>query len=85
MRLICWLIALLTLGFRGHRWLMLRISPMKHVSLAHLHTMAGLDAVCQRCGAEWNDAEPALFGTSPIEVKGKVYVFQCDEPTLKEG
>lgn len=84
MRLICWIVALLTLGFRGHRWTIKRINPMKHISLMHLHTMAGLDTLCDRCGYEWLDAEPTLFGTSVVEVKGKVFVYHWDGPTHEE-
>ncbi len=28
------------------------------MAFAHLHTWAGYDCVCERCGSEWNDAGP---------------------------
>lgn len=81
MRLICWLIAIFTLGSRGHRWLLLRISRLKNMSLAHIDPMAGLDAVCDRCGTMWEDAGMDLFGDPPREVEGRVFVYPCDEPS----
>lgn len=83
MRLICWLRALLTLGARGHRWRMARINCAKHTALMHLHTMAGLDADCVRCGATWRDAEPvtAYSWEQAHDVEGEVYVYDWDGPT----
>ena len=89
MRLLCWLITLLTLGFRGHRWRMVRINPGKHMWLMHLHTMAGLDADCARCGLEWRDAECAVHlpgDCNPVwpdilEVEKEIYVYHWDGPT----
>jgi len=76
------MIALFTGGFRGHRWRMVRINPAKHVSIMHLHTMAGLDADCVRCGAEWRDAQPAVSPWSRVEdVEGVFYVYPWDRPT----
>ena len=87
MKLICWLIALLTLGWRGHRWRLVRVNYRKACALIHLHSLAGVDADCARCGAEWRDADcglmiygDPLFG--PVEeIEGEVYAFPCDGPT----
>ena len=54
---LCWALWLLTLGASGHRWKPIRRNVWKSVSLAHLHTWAGYDCVCERCGAEWRDAD----------------------------
>lgn len=56
MRLLCWLLAVVTLGGVGHRWLVTTVNVRKSISLAHLHPMAGCNAVCVRCGAVWLDA-----------------------------
>ena len=46
-RLWCWVV--------GHRWRTLRTNWTKALWLAHCHSMAGDDADCGRCGAEWRD------------------------------
>ena len=40
----------------GHKFKVTKRNISKHVNLVHLHSMAGLDAKCLRCGYEWNDA-----------------------------
>lgn len=46
----------------GHDWFVTRMNLRKHGNLAHLHTVAGCDAVCTRCWTPWYDfgAEPEL-------------------------
>lgn len=39
----------------GHVWRVLRVNVSKHLGMVHLHTRAGMDADCVRCGAEWRD------------------------------
>jgi hypothetical protein len=48
-RLLCWLRL-------GHKWVYIAGDSMKHIALAHIHPDAGLDKVCDRCGAEWFDS-----------------------------
>lgn len=47
----------------GHRWRRLRTNVTKAIGLAHLSSMAGDDADCERCGAEWRDFYG--FGITP--------------------
>jgi len=47
LRPLCW--------FLGHRWHVTRINGPKHIALLHLHSCAGYDQFCVRCGFEWND------------------------------
>lgn len=54
---ICWLRTLAGLGLvDGHAWKATRTNERRAWLLGHLHPMAGSDAVCIRCGAEWFDA-----------------------------
>lgn len=79
-RLLCWALALLTMGQGGHRWRLLRLNTWKNVALMHLHPMAGIDAECTRCQTRWIDADPE--GTPRCwEPQGEVFVFPCDGPT----
>lgn len=39
-----------------HRWILYRTNTLKHIGLIHLHPMAGMDAVCSRCGEIFDDA-----------------------------
>lgn len=52
-RVLCWL--------RGHKWRVVRTNERKHINLIHLHTMAGMDADCLRCGEQWRDAVSQYF------------------------
>lgn len=49
----------------SHRWARVRANERRHANLAHLHPLAGLDCVCERCGAMWNDGHPDW--TSPAQ------------------
>jgi hypothetical protein len=40
---------------REHRWNVTRCVRAANWHLAHLHPLAGCDADCARCGAEWRD------------------------------
>jgi hypothetical protein len=53
-RLVCW--------FRGHDWDYIAINERKHANLLHLHTMAGMHAICVRCNYEWDDLWSPFFG-----------------------
>lgn len=55
-RLICWLIAVLTLGLRGHAWRIVRRDFMRMIGRSSFHELAGCDAICTRCDATWLDA-----------------------------
>ena len=80
-RLFCWLVAAATFGFSGHVWRITRMNGPKHIALLHLHAMAGLDCVCERCGAEWKDAAPFLLGsfwTPPDGERHLVYAWDMD-------
>lgn len=54
---VCLLVGVATLGWRGHRWKIVNTNVHKAISLAHMHPLAGSDAVCLRCGLTWLDAE----------------------------
>jgi len=64
-RVLCWLVWLLTFSLLGHRWVVLRTNTSKHLSLMHLHPLAGVDAMCLRCGTRWDDAELPQVVTLP--------------------
>ena len=49
----------------SHRWRRVRTNERRHMNLGHLHALAGLDCVCERCGEEWNDGHPDW--TSPAQ------------------
>lgn len=49
LRPVCW--------WRGHQWMMLRIVKHANSHLVHLHTYAGCDCDCERCGLQWRDAD----------------------------
>lgn len=49
--------------FAGHRWLTKRTNISKHLGLLHLHSRAGQDADCTKCGAQWRDFYG--FGITP--------------------
>lgn len=62
LRVACWIV--------GHRWHLLFGSIGKAAALSYMHSMAGTDQFCTRCGALWEDAESehrALFwrGVTP--------------------
>jgi hypothetical protein len=40
----------------GHIWAVLRHNERKTATRGHLHTLAGVDADCKRCGKQWRDA-----------------------------
>jgi len=40
----------------GHQWCTLRVNHPKAAARAHLHSFAGCDADCLRCGEKWRDA-----------------------------
>lgn len=47
-RVLCWIV--------GHDWKIVFVNQRKHLNLFHLHSMAGMDARCKRCSAEWIDS-----------------------------
>lgn len=48
-------IARATCVVSSHRWKRLRTNERRHQNLVHLHQMAGLLCVCERCGYKWDD------------------------------
>lgn len=42
----------------GHRWRITANNMTRFAALGHLHSMAGQDADCERCGEQWRDADP---------------------------
>ncbi len=72
-RLRCLFLASFTLGWLGHRWRILRENPSRTAALVHLHPLAGCDAVCERCGTHWLDAEyggEKLFARETLRAAG---------------
>ena len=47
LRVYCWI--------ANHKWKILKYSRSKHIALVNLHSLAGCEAKCLRCGAYWND------------------------------
>lgn len=47
--------------FWWHDWMILRTNRSKAIGLAEFHPLAGRDAICQRCGKIWLDADDPLF------------------------
>lgn len=48
-RILCW--------FVGHDWYITRMCAAKAIARVHVHTLAGCDADCARCGEEWRDID----------------------------
>ena len=55
--------------WNGHNWTVTRVVRAANWHLAHLHPLAGCDADCVRCGAEWRDFE--RFACRPWLTDGK--------------
>jgi hypothetical protein len=66
----------------GHRWRIVRVNLSRATWLAHLHDLAGHDAVCTRCHVHWLDAEPntVMFGWDRCEVCGRLEEEPCGNP-----
>ena len=51
----CYAVGFFSLGFRGHRWRIVRENYPRAVAMMRLHPLAGKDAVCMRCGRTFLD------------------------------
>lgn len=49
----------------GHQWARQRYVCHRHANLGHLHTMAGMEAQCGRCGYHWVDQCDSCKTTGP--------------------
>lgn len=88
MKLVCWLLWLLTFGLLGHRWCVVRTNMQKSLALGHLHLLAGRDAVCLRCSAKWSDAdyvlpEPPIVKEADVTLLGLPAVVDREMPMPK--